>query len=53
MKILIAAPENRPELLIATPHIAGSTDDSMRGIVAGVAENIRRIERGEEPLNAQ
>ncbi len=39
--------------IITTPHIAGCTDDSMRGIVAGVAENIRRIERGEEPLNAQ
>ena len=39
--------------LIATPHIAGCTKDSMQGIVAGVAENISRIERGEEPLNAQ
>ena len=39
--------------LIATPHIAGSTDDSMRGIVAGVAENIGRVERGDEPLNTQ
>ena len=39
--------------IITTPHIAGCTDDSMRGIVAGVSENISRIERGEEPLNAQ
>lgn len=39
--------------ILATPHIAGSTDDSMRGIVAGVAENIRRIEKGQNPLNAQ
>jgi len=39
--------------IIATPHIAGCTDDSMRGIVAGVSENIQRIERGEKPLNAQ
>ncbi|MCP4693328.1 MAG: lactate dehydrogenase [Desulfobacterales bacterium] len=38
--------------VMATPHIAGSTDVSMRGIVKGVAENIRRIERGQEPLNA-
>ncbi len=38
--------------VMATPHIAGSTDVSMRGIVKGVAENIRRIERGREPLNA-
>ena len=41
------------ENVLVTPHIAGITDDSMRGIVAGVAENIRRIEQGEEPLNAQ
>ncbi len=41
------------ENIIATPHIAGCTDDSMRGIVAGVSENIQRIERGEPPLNAQ
>jgi phosphoglycerate dehydrogenase-like enzyme len=36
--------------VLATPHIAGSTDVSMRGIVEGVAENIRRVERGEKPL---
>ncbi|MCG6879380.1 MAG: 2-hydroxyacid dehydrogenase [Deltaproteobacteria bacterium] len=41
------------ENVLVTPHIAGSTDVSMRGIVAGVAENIRRIEQGKEPLNAQ
>ncbi len=37
--------------VMATPHIAGSTDVSMRGIVKGVAENIRRVEQGGEPLN--
>jgi phosphoglycerate dehydrogenase-like enzyme len=37
--------------VLATPHIAGSTEISMQGIVAGVADNIRRLERGEEPLN--
>lgn len=36
--------------VLATPHVAGSTDASMRGIVAAVAENIRRIEAGREPL---
>lgn len=36
--------------VLATPHIAGSTDVSMSGIVKGVAENIRRVERGEKPL---
>ncbi len=37
--------------LLATPHIAGSTDISMNGIVRGVAENILRLEKGQTPLN--
>jgi phosphoglycerate dehydrogenase-like enzyme len=36
--------------VLATPHIAGSTDVSISGIVKAVAENIRRLERGQEPL---
>jgi len=36
--------------VMATPHIAGSTDVSMRGIVKGVAENIRRVASGRLPL---
>ena len=32
---------------MATPHIAGSTDVSMRGIVKGVAENVRRVATGQ------
>ena len=36
--------------VLATPHIAGSTDVSMRGIVKVVAENIRRIEKNKKPL---
>jgi len=36
--------------VLATPHVAGSTDASMRGIVSAVAENIRRIQAGREPL---
>ena len=36
--------------VMATPHIAGSTDVSMRGIVSAVAENIRRIATGRLPL---
>jgi phosphoglycerate dehydrogenase-like enzyme len=35
---------------MATPHIAGSTDVSMRGIVKAVAENIRRLEKNLKPL---
>lgn len=37
--------------VLATPHVAGSTDVSMQGIVAGVAENIRRVDKNERPLN--
>lgn len=36
--------------VMATPHIAGSTDVSMRGIVKVVAENIRRLEKNLKPL---
>jgi phosphoglycerate dehydrogenase-like enzyme len=36
--------------VLATPHIAGATDVSIGGIVKAVAENIRRLERGQEPL---
>jgi phosphoglycerate dehydrogenase-like enzyme len=36
--------------VLATPHIAGSTDVSMRGIVQVVADNLRRLENHLEPL---
>jgi phosphoglycerate dehydrogenase-like enzyme len=36
--------------VLATPHIGGSTDVSMRGIVSVVAENIRRVDRNQAPL---
>lgn len=36
--------------VLATPHIAGSTDVSIHGIVKVVAENILRIEMGMEPF---
>jgi phosphoglycerate dehydrogenase-like enzyme len=39
--------------VLATPHIAGSTDVSMQGIVQAVAENIRRLEKKQEPLFLQ
>src|SRR5271157_1634396 len=35
--------------VLATPHIGGVTDISIRGIAMVVAENIRRLERGQEP----
>jgi len=37
--------------VLATPHIGGSTDFSMRGIVKAVAENIRRVEKNQRPLH--
>jgi phosphoglycerate dehydrogenase-like enzyme len=36
--------------VLATPHIAGSTDVSMQGIVNVVVENIQRLEQNLEPL---
>ncbi len=39
--------------VLATPHVAATTDVSMAGIVSAVAENIQRLERGEEPLYVQ
>ncbi|MCP3950723.1 MAG: hypothetical protein GY697_00660 [Desulfobacterales bacterium] len=36
--------------VMATPHIGGVTDLSMRGIVKVVAENIRQVARDERPL---
>ena len=35
--------------ILATPHIAGSTDVSIQGIVHAVAENIRRLEKNLKP----
>ncbi len=37
--------------VLATPHIAGSTDLSIQGIVQTVAENIRRVENNQVPLH--
>ncbi|WP_097459122.1 2-hydroxyacid dehydrogenase [Mangrovitalea sediminis] len=39
------------EQILATPHIAGSTDRSYEGIAAAVAENVRRVMAGELPKN--
>ncbi len=36
--------------VMATPHIGGSTDVSISGIMEVVAENIQRLEKGKEPL---
>ena len=39
--------------VLATPHIAGSTDGSMQNIVSVVAENIRRVEKNMGPRYRQ
>ena len=36
--------------VMSTPHIGGSTDVSMNGIVRVVSENIRRLEKNQIPL---
>jgi len=35
--------------VLATPHIGGSTDVSIQGIVKAVAENIQRLEKNLKP----
>lgn len=37
--------------VLATPHIGGSTDVSVRGILKAVVENIHRVEQDLEPLH--
>lgn len=37
--------------LLATPHVAGVTERSYRGIADAVAANIERLRRGEPPLH--
>ncbi len=39
--------------VLATPHVGGSTDGSMDGIVGAVAENIRRLDENKEPFYIQ
>jgi phosphoglycerate dehydrogenase-like enzyme len=39
--------------VLATPHIGGSTGVSIMGIVAAVAENIRRVAKTQAPLYLQ
>lgn len=38
------------ENVIATPHVGGTTESSLRGIGEAVAANIERIRHGDEPL---
>lgn len=39
--------------VFTTPHVGGSTDVSITGIVHVVADNIRRVEKNQEPLYAK
>ncbi|MDR1885292.1 MAG: 2-hydroxyacid dehydrogenase [Synergistaceae bacterium] len=36
-----------------TPHIGGATDESVKGIMSFIRENIDRLSRGEAPLSRQ
>jgi phosphogluconate 2-dehydrogenase len=37
--------------VIATPHVGGATEESLRGIARRVAENVNRLRSGEMPRN--
>jgi phosphoglycerate dehydrogenase-like enzyme len=37
--------------VLATPHVGGVTDTSLKGIMAAVAANINRLAAGQEPLH--
>jgi phosphoglycerate dehydrogenase-like enzyme len=39
--------------VIATPHIGGATDLSFKGIASKVVDNIRRVRRGDLPMNCE
>ncbi len=46
-----ASPLLAHRAVLATPHVAGATDVSYRGIARGVAENVGRLLRGEPLLS--
>ena len=37
--------------VVATPHVGGATETSLRGIARAVADNVERLRRGEPPRN--
>lgn len=39
------------ENVVATPHIGGNTDESLKGVVKAIAENIKLYAQGKEPLH--
>ena len=46
-----ARPEELTNLLLMTPHVSGWTDGMLEARAKLIAENIRRVARGETPLN--
>ncbi len=44
-----AAPDGYTIGVIATPHVGGVTEESLRGIGAAVVRNIEKLKRGELP----
>ena len=49
--VLVTAPEEVRRKIIFTPHIAGVTASSFVRTYAIITDNVRRIRRGEKPLN--
>lgn len=39
------------ENVVATPHIGGNTDESLKGVIKAVVQNIRLYAEGKEPLH--
>jgi len=46
-----ACPFNELPTVLMTPHVSGWTDGMLEGRAKLIAENIRRVARGETPLN--
>jgi len=48
---LLNLPDEAKDRLIATPHIAGTTDEAFKRMLQWSIDNVQRMENGEEPIN--
>ena len=49
--VLLNLSEKASDRLVITTHTAGMTDEAFRRMVVNALANMKRIERGEEPVN--